>query len=218
MGSRGKKIDFNLYLITDRKQAHGRELLDVVEDVLKGGVKAVQLREKDLSGRELFELAKDLRAITKKYNAKLFINDRVDIAITVEADGIHLGQNSFSPEDVKKILRITHHAHASRFLIGVSTHSLQEALKAEKEGADFITFGPVFYTESKARYGEPIGVDKLKEVVKTINIPVFAIGGIKLKNIKEVISTGAHGAAMISEIMAAEKPEVMVRNLLEEIR
>ncbi|MBI5893242.1 MAG: thiamine phosphate synthase, partial [Deltaproteobacteria bacterium] len=154
-------------------------------------------------GRELFELAKDLRAITNKYKAKLFINDRVDIAIAVDADGVHLGQTSFSVVDARKLL-------GSKKLIGVSTHSMQEALKAEKQGADFITFGPVFYTESKARYGEPLGIGKLKEAVNAVHIPVFAIGGVKLKNIKEIMAAGAHGVAMISEIMAAEKPEEAV--------
>ncbi|MBI5894100.1 MAG: thiamine phosphate synthase [Deltaproteobacteria bacterium] len=211
MGNRGEKIDFNLYLITDRKQAHGRDLLDVIEDALKGGVKAVQLREKYLSGRELFELAKDLRAITKIYKAKLFINDRVDIAIAVNADGVHLGQTSFSVVDARKLL-------GSKKLIGVSTHSMQEALKAEKQGADFITLGPVFYTESKARYGKPLGIEKLKEAVNAVHIPVFAIGGMKLKNIKEVMAAGVNGVAMISEVIKAKNPKVMVRNLLEEIQ
>lgn len=236
MEGRDKKIDFNLYLITDRKQTlrkgqgsgvngQGR-LIDVVEDALKGGVKAVQLREKDLSGRELFELARDLRKLTRRYNTKLFINDRVDIAMAVNADGVHLGQTSFSPEDVRKILRITpdrnirgqaHNAHALRLFIGVSTHSLKEALKAEKQGADLITFGPVFYTKSKAKYGKPLGIEKLQEVVQKIKIPIFAIGGIKLKNVKEVMSAGVHGVSMISEIMGAEKPKEAAEKLLEAV-
>ncbi len=211
MGNRGEKIDFNLYLITDRKQAHGRDLSDVIEDALKGGVKAVQLREKGLSGNPLFELAKGLRAVTKRYNAKLFINDRVDIAIAVDADGVHLGQTSFSAVDARKLL-------GSKKLIGVSTHSVKEARNAQKHGADFITFGPVFYTKSKARYGEPLGIERLKEVVKAVNIPVFAIGGIKLKNIKDAMAAAVNGVSMISEVIKAKNPKVMVRNLLEEIQ
>lgn len=217
MGSRGEKIDFNIYLVTDRKQIPSpswgqiSNLSPVIEDALKGGIKAVQLREKDLSGKKLFELTKKIRIRTKKYNAKLFINDRVDIAIAVDADGVHLGQKSFSAKDARKLL-------GTKKLIGVSTHSLKEALDAEKHGADFITFGPVFYTPSKAGYGKPLGIEKLKEAAKAVNIPVFAIGGIKLNNAKEVMAAGVQGMAMISEIMAAEKPKEVVRNLLEEIR
>lgn len=221
MGNRGEKIDFNLYLITDRKQIHPlppfakggkggfQDLLDVIESALKGGVKAIQLREKDLSGKKLFELAKKLRILTKKYNAKLLINDRVDIAIAVDADGVHLGQTSFSAVDARKLL-------GSKKLIGVSTHSLEEALDAQKQAVDFITFGPVFYTKSKAKYGEPLGIERLREIIKNINIPVIAIGGIKLENIKEVMTAGVNGVAMISEVMAAEKPKEVAEKLLYE--
>ena len=171
-------IDFNLYLVTDRHQTDKRPLTAVIEEALKAGVKAVQLREKDLSAKELFDLARSLRGLTSQYRARLFINDRLDIAIAVKADGVHLGQKGFSASDIKQFLksasRITplietfrgrHHASLSpqalsgeRFLIGVSAHSREEARKAEEEGADFITIGPVFYTASKAGYGRPLGV------------------------------------------------------------
>jgi len=202
-----KGFSNGVYLITDRHQANGRSLTTVVEAALQGGVKAVQLREKDLSAKELFELARRMRDLTKQYGARLFINDRLDIALAVEADGIHLGQNSFNPKDVREILDGSQFTiHSSRLLIGVSTHSLAEARKAEEEGADFITIGPVFYTASKAGYGRPLGVEIIKSVKEAVKIPVFAIGGIKLDTISEVAAAGADGIAVISAIIGAKEP------------
>ncbi|MBI5286674.1 MAG: thiamine phosphate synthase [Deltaproteobacteria bacterium] len=207
-------IDFNLYLITDRHSTGGRPLVAVIERALQGGVRAIQLRENDLPAKALFELAKGLRVLTKRYNARLFINDRVDIALAVEADGVHLGQKGFSPRDVQEIVgktvsRITH--HVSRFLIGVSTHGLREAMDAEKDGGDFITLGPIFHTPSKSVYGRPIGVDVIKDVKSRVGIPVFAIGGIKLEDLREVVEAGADGVAVISAIMGADKPGAAVK-------
>jgi len=213
-----EKIDFNLYLITDRHQANGRSLTTVVEAALQGGVKAVQLREKDLSAKELFELARSLRGLTSQYRARFFINDRFDIALAVEADGVHLGQNSFNPKDVREILDGSQFTiHSSRFLIGVSTHSLAEARKAEEEGADFITIGPVFYSASKAGYGRPLGVEIIKSVKEAVKISAFAIGGIKLDTISEVTAAGADGIAVISAIIGAEEPGIAAKDLLQAI-
>jgi len=214
-------VDFTLYLITDRHRTCGKRLATVVEEALKGGIKAVQLREKDLSAKELFELAQGIRDMTRQHGAKFFINDRVDIALAVEADGVHLGQNSFSANDVKQFLNkeshISRHACASRLLVGVSTHSLSEAEKAEGEGADFVTFGPIFYTQSKADYGEPLGVKSIKKMREKIHIPVFAIGGINKWNIKDVIASGADGAAVISAIMETKEAYNAVKEIFKEM-
>ena len=230
-------IDFNLYLVTDRHQTDKRPLTAVIEEALKAGVKAVQLREKDLSAKELFDLARSLRGLTSQYRARLFINDRLDIAIAVKADGVHLGQKGFSASDIKQFLksasRITplietfrgrHHASLSpqalsgeRFLIGVSAHSREEARKAEEEGADFITIGPVFYTASKAGYGRPLGVEIIKSVKEAVKIPVFAIGGIKLDTISEVVAAGADGIAVISAIIGAKGTGIAAKDLLQAI-
>lgn len=191
-----EKIDFRLYLITDRKLfSDNYSLFNAVEEALKVGVKSVQLREKDLPARELLDMAYKMRELTARYEARLFINDRVDIALSVDADGVHLGQLSMPAYAARKAV------HASRFLIGVSTHNLQEALLAEKEGADFITFGPVYPTPSKLKYGIPVGIKSLKVVAEKLNIPVFGIGGIKPDNVREIINAGACGIAVISGIL-----------------
>ena len=191
-------LGFKLYLITDRGLfTDDYSLFTGIEDALKVGVKAIQLREKDLEIRELLQMAYKMREITKKYKAKLFINDRVDIALAVKADGVHLGQSSMPPSAVRKIA-------GNKLIIGASTHGIKEALEAEKSGADFITLGPVYKTPSKLKYGRPIGSDTLRNVKSKISIPVFAIGGIKEDKVKEVMGAGADGIALISGILGSE--------------
>lgn len=201
------KVDFSLYLITDRHQTAGRDLPAVLEEALAGGVRAVQLREKDLSPRELLELARTLRELTWRYGAKLIINDRVDIALAAGADGVHLGEASIPADAARKLL-------GSDRLIGVSCHSREGALTAEKSGADFITFGPVFPTPSKAAYGPPAGLERLAETVGLLGIPVFALGGIKRENTPEALATGAAGVALISAVIAAVNPNEEARAFL----
>jgi thiamine-phosphate pyrophosphorylase len=201
-------LDFNLYLITDRRASGGRDLALVVEEALKGGVKAVQLREKDLSSRDLYELAYAMRKLTARYSAGLYINDRVDIALAVDADGVHLGESSLPIHRARKML-------GKKRLIGVSCHNPVNAVAAQDFGADFITYGPVFHTPSKAAYGPPVGIDSLREVTPPrLRIPVFALGGITSKNARQVISAGVHGIALISAVIAAENPREEAKTLL----
>lgn len=193
-----RKLDFRLYLITDRKLVSPvTSLRSAVEEALRGGVRAIQLREKDLPTRELLKTAYEMREVTAKYGAKLFINDRVDIALCVEADGVHLGRSSMPVYAVRSIV-------GERCLIGASTHSLEEALEAEREGADFINFGPLFETASKLTYGQPLGLEALKSVRKQVALPVFGIGGVKLHDTGEVLRSGADGIALISGIFGEE--------------
>lgn len=200
-------IDFNLYLITDRHKTGGRPLRGVVEEALKAGVKAVQLREKDLSTRELYETAYELRKLTARHNARLFINDRLDVALAVDADGVHLGGESMPIYRARKIL-------GEKKLIGVSCHNQVSAITAQEMGADFITFGPVYYTESKAAYGPPVGVELLETITSCLSIPVFALGGIKPHNVPEVVAKGASGVALISAVIGAPQPFEAGRELL----
>lgn len=185
-----------------------RKLLYTLDEALRSGVGAVQLREKDLAGRELFDLARKTKKLTDTYNAKLFINDRVDVALAVRAAGIHLGENSLPVKDARKL--------CDEMIIGRSTHSLQGALNAEAEGADFVTFGPVFKTPSKVRYGPPVGLSSLAEVAREVTIPVFAIGGIKVGNVEEVMTEGApFGIALISGVIEALSPSKASAQFLE---
>jgi len=189
-------VDFKLYLITDRKQTK-LPLTQAIRLALEGGVRAIQLREKDLPIQELLSLAKEVRILTRQFNARLFINDRVDIAVAVEADGVHLGHQSMPPEAVRNVV-------GKNMLIGVSTHDLAEAKAAEAGGADFITFGPIFETPSKAGMIAPVGKESIRDIKYHIDIPIFALGGIKSGNILKVMATGAMGVALISAIFAAD--------------
>ncbi len=204
-------VDFDIYLVTDRKQTCGKPLEEVIKSCLAGGIKAVQLREKDLDDRELFTIAKHLKTLTHRSGATFFINDRVDIALAVDADGLHLGQESISPNDARK-------QFGENKLIGVSAHSLDEAVKAEDNGADFITIGPIYDTPSKRRYGKPIGLNELKRVTGKLKIPVFAIGGIRKEKIRDTLDAGAHGIAVISAILKTKNPEKAAKEMSEEIR
>ncbi len=199
--------DFDLYLVTDRQQTAGKDLVWVLERALEGGVRAVQLREKDLGGRELYLLAEKIKRLCAGYRTSLFINDRVDVALGVDAEGVQLGVGSMPVRVARELL-------GERKLIGVSTHSLAEAKEAEQAGADFILFGPVYETSSKAVYGKPQGVVRLKEVVEKISRPVYAIGGIKAGNIAEVKESGAAGVALISAVLAAADPLAAAREIL----
>jgi len=204
-------VDFDLYLVTDRNQTGGRDLLRVLERALDGGVKAIQLREKDLSGRDLFLLAERSHKLCQAYHAALFINDRVDVAMAVDAAGVQLSKSSLPLVTARALL-------GPQKIIGISTHSLQEAKEAKHNGADFILFGPVYFTASKAAYGEPQGLAALKTIVDNISLPVYAIGGIKAENIKSTKNCGVRGVALISAIVSAENPGKATQTILRQLR
>jgi thiamine-phosphate pyrophosphorylase len=203
--------DFNLYLVTDRNQTLGRDFLWVLEQALDGGVRAVQLREKDLSGRDLFLLAERSHKLCQTYRAALFINDRVDVALAVDAAGVQLGKPSVPVETARALL-------GSQKLIGVSTHTFEEAKAAEQSGADFILFGPVYFTASKAVYGSPQGLSALKTIVDNVSLPVYAIGGITLENVESAKNTGARGVALISAVVSAANPKEAAEKMLRRLR
>ncbi|MDD5433863.1 MAG: thiamine phosphate synthase, partial [Nitrospira sp.] len=203
------KVDFDLYLVADPSLVQ-RDLLTSVKSAIDGGVKAIQFRGKNLTARELLRTGEKLRVLTAKQSVKFFLNDRLDIAMALDADGIHLGQNGFSAGLARKLTN-------NRFLVGVSTHNIREAMKAQADGADFVTFGPIFATSSKLVYGPPVGLKRLLNVTKKITIPVFAIGGVKKENIKDVIEKGAYGVAVISAILNARSAYTATVNILDEL-
>jgi len=197
-----------LYLITDRTATGGQPLDRVVAEALAGagaraGEVAVQLREKDLGGRALLALARSLRAVTAAAGAQLYINDRVDVALAANADGVHLGGRSLAAADVRAL--------APRLRVGISTHEPDEVRRAAAARADFVVFGPVFATPSKP--GFCVGVDRLAQVAE-LGVPVLALGGIDEKNAQECILAGASGVACIRSVMAATKIDKTVSSLL----
>jgi thiamine-phosphate pyrophosphorylase len=184
--------DLKVYLITQRSLFAERDFLPRLELALKGGVRALQLREKDLDDGELLMMAQKVKLLTDKYNAKLFINERADIAHETGAAGVHLTEASAPVAQVRKSF--------PDLLIGASTHSMASALKAESGGADFITFSPIYATPSKKEFGPPQGLSRLQEICREIKIPVLALGGISKDRVTPVLDQGAFGVALISGI------------------
>ena len=199
--------DWGLYVVTDRTQTSGRSLDEVVGAALDGGARAFQLREKDLEARELAALAERLLGLIRPAGGLLLINDRIDVAFAVGAEGVHLSQRGLPPAIARRLL-------GPARLLGVSCHSLAEAEEARDGGADFILLGPIFFTPSKASYGPPLGLGVLRDVRSHIRLPILAIGGISHANRAEVLTAGADGVAVISAIMAAPDIPGAVRALL----
>ncbi len=197
-----------LYSIIDNSVRPDISNLEIAKRVLSGGAKIIQLREKGLSSKELLKGAREVGLLSRTAGAIFIVNDRADVALLADADGVHLGQDDLPIDEARKIL-------GKEKLIGISTHSLEQAVKAQSEGADYIGFGPVFGTTTKADAEEAKGSEALKEVKKRVSIPVFAIGGINLENVKEVIDAGADGAAVISAIVKAKNIEEATRRFVE---
>ena len=201
-----------IYLITDRRMLQPptakpglTDLPAFIERALSGGVDMIQIRERDLAARDLFSLTEQAARIATSYGARILINDRADIAAAT-GTGVHLTTRSLRPETVREVF-------GPEMLIGASTHSLEEATAAERGGADFVVFGPVFETESKKIYGPPVGLESLGEVTGKLSIPVFALGGIRLSNFDRALDRGAAGIAAISLFTEAEDIESVVRKI-----
>lgn len=205
------RIDFDLYLVTDRHQTGGRPLDVVVREALSGGVRAVQLREKDLPVRELFRWAEKLRSLTAEFGARLLINDRVDVCMAVGADGVHRRADSLPIPAVRRIL-------GPERLIGQSVHSASETVEAQREGADFVVLGPIYDTPSKRAMGKPLGLSEIRSAAVQVVMPIFAIGGIRSDRIQEVIRSGARGVAVISALLKAPNPREAAEVLLRELK
>jgi thiamine-phosphate pyrophosphorylase len=195
---------FRLVLVSDRSRCpmaddgdDRRRLVVAIESACRAGVRAVQLREKDLDARDLLDLATELRRVTEEQEVRLLINDRVDIAIAAHADGAHCPEQGFSPGAARAIL-------GDHALVGSSCHSLQAVQRAADAGADFVFLGPVFATPSKKRYGAPIGLEALRAACRVTRVPVFAIGGIDPDRAVECVDAGARGVAVTSAILASE--------------
>jgi len=188
-----QKLGFlRVYLITDLKRIGKDRFLSAAEEALQGGVRALQIREKDLNPNDLLALALEVKPLVQRYHAKLFINDRADIAVMAGADGVHLTETSIQAREVKNSF--------PDLIVGVSTHSIEGARRAETQGADFITFSPIYETPSKANYGPPQGLDLLRQATQAVRLPVLALGGITLHRVPECLEQGAFGVAVISGI------------------
>ncbi|HEX7051427.1 MAG TPA: thiamine phosphate synthase [Longimicrobiales bacterium] len=200
--------DFRLIVITDHALARPRTVSDIVRACLEAGAPVIQLRDKHATARELFDQARRLRDLTARFDARLIVNDRLDVALAAHADGVHLG-----PDDLP--IKAARRAAAPPFIIGFSTDDPAEAARAQAEGADYIGCGAVFGTTTKAEVGEErIGPAGLAAVARAVDIPVVGIGGIGPANVAALAGTGAAGIAVIGAIMTADEPAAVTRALL----
>lgn len=197
---------FRLCYITDRRALEPGALPRRIAEAARAGVDLIQIREKDLATRELIELTRQAVESARGTAARVVVNDRLDIALAVGAAGVHLGRESLPAIEVRRLV-------AKEFLVGVSCHSVDEAREAESAGAGYVLFGPIFATPSKLRYGPPLGVEKLREAVRQVRIPVLALGGITLERARECGAAGAAGIAAIRLFQEAVSLEELVLEL-----
>jgi thiamine-phosphate pyrophosphorylase len=204
-------IDYSLYLVTDRGLARGRAMLDIVRAAVQGGVTCVQLREKTCATREFIEEALAVKEFLRSRGVPLIINDRLDVALAVGADGVHLGQKDMPLAAARTIVRDT-------MLIGISAESLADAVAAQQGGADYLGVSPIFATPTKTDAAAPLGLAGLQAIRRAVDIPLVGIGGLNRQNAAAVVRCGADGVAVVSAIVAAEDPEQAARELLQAIR
>lgn len=201
-----RSVDYSIYLVTDRSLAGGRSLTGLVREAVAGGATCVQLREKDTATRDFLAVARELRALLQPLGVPLIVNDRVDVALAAGADGVHLGQQDMPIEVARRL-------GPPGWIIGVSAESLEDAVRAEREGADYIGVSPVFATPTKTDTALPLGLDGLRAIRRAVRLPLVAIGGIHEGNAREVIEAGADGLAVVSAIMAAPDPRAAAARL-----
>jgi len=203
-------IDVSLYLVTDRSLSRGRATVDIVREAVAGGVTCVQLREKNGSTQEFIKEAEKLHAFLKPLGVPLIINDNVEVARAVDAEGVHLGQTDMAISEARQQL-------PDSCLIGISAESLEDAIQAEKDGADYIGVSPVFATPTKTDTAPPLGLEGLRAIRAAVRVPLVGIGGIHCDNVQDVIRAGADGVAVVSAIVAADSPQQAAAALWQEI-
>jgi len=200
----------NIYCITAEKFSNGRDNITVVRQMLKAGIKILQYREKNKSFKEKYEECKIIRKLTYEKGCIFIVNDHPDLCLISGADGVHLGQDDYPVREVKKIL-------GNNYIIGVSTHSKEQYIKAVSDGADYVGVGPIFETHTKDDVIKPVGLKYLRWVVKNKQIPFVAIGGIKEHNIEKVIKNGARCVCLVTEITQAEDIEKKIKNIMNKM-
>ncbi len=200
------KIDYCLYLVTDRNLVGKKSVLSIVSEAIKGGVTIVQYREKNASTRLMIEEGRVLHKITKKAGIPLIIDDRIDVALAIDAEGVHVGQSDMPANIARQII-------GQEKILGVTASNVVEARKAVEDGADYLGVSDIFGSTTKTDTGKPIGVGMIKQIIKKVKIPIVGIGGITLENANQVIRAGADGIAVISAVFLAKEPKFAAEKL-----
>src|SRR6267143_3728974 len=204
------KLSSRLLVVTDRHQTNGRPLVSLLQRVLTAGAPAIQLRERDLSARELVALAREAQAVTASRRSQLLINDRIDVALALEGVGVHLRGNSLPVSVARQLLGVQR-------LLGVSVHAVEEVLSAQLQGADYIVLGPIYETPSKQMFGPPLGIHTLEKACRLVRIPIIGIGGVTAARAREMRRAGAFGVAVITAVLGGADVESATRELLDAV-
>ena len=204
------QLESRLFLVTDRHQTKGRPLVPLLQRVLTAAAPAIQLRERDLSARELVTLALELQAVTASRRSQLLINDRIDVALALEGVGVHLRSNSLPVSVARQVL-------GTQRLLGISVHAVEEAVQVESQGADYIVLGPIYETPSKQMFGPPLGIHTLERACRLVRLPIIGIGGVTAARAREMRRAGAFGVAVITAVLGAADVESATRELLEAV-
>lgn len=204
------KLCSRLLIVTDRHQTKGRPLVPLLQRVLAAGAPAIQLRERDLSSREIVTLAREVQAVAASCRPQILVNDRIDIALALEGVGVHLRSDSLPLPVARQLM-------GPRRLLGISVHAVDEAVQAESQGADYIVLGPIYETPSKQAFGPPLGIHTLEKACRLVRIPIMGIGGVTAVRAREMRGAGAFGAAVIAAILNAEDIESATRELLDAV-
>ena len=203
-------VDFRLLLVTDRHQTKGRPLVPLLQRVLTAAAPAIQLRERDLSARELVTLAREVQAVTASRTSQLLINDRIDVALALEGVGVHLRSNSLPVSVARQLL-------GGQRLLGISVHTVEEGLSAQSQGADYIVLGPIYETPTKQMFGPPLGIHTLEKACRLVRIPIIGIGGVTAVRAREMRHAGAFGVAVVTAVLGAADVESATRELLDAV-
>ncbi len=203
-------LESRLFLVTDRHQTNGRPLVPLLQRVLTAGVPAIQLRERDLSAKELVTLAREVQAVMASRRSQLLINDRIDVALALEGVGVHLRSNSLPVSVARQLL-------GAQRLLGISVHAVEEAVQMESQGADYIVLGPIYETPTKQMFGPPLGIHTLEKACRLVRIPIIGIGGVTAARVREMRRAGAFGVAVITAVLGAVNVESAARELLDAV-
>jgi thiamine-phosphate pyrophosphorylase len=203
-------VDYSLYLVTDAELSRGRSLREIVTEAIRGGVTVVQYREKRAGTRRMIAEAQELCDLCRTYHIPVIINDRIDVALAVDAEGVHVGQEDMPAGLARKLI-------GPGRILGVSVENAAQARLAAAEGADYVGAGPIFATPTKPDASSPIGVEGLEEITRTCLLPVVAIGGVNATNVAAMIGAGAAGLAVVSAIVCAKSVEGAARELQQKI-
>lgn len=203
-------LDSRLLLVTDRQQTKGRPLVSVLSQALKAGNFSIQLRERDLGARNLLALANEIQRLATPHGCQLLINDRLDVALSLEGVGVHLRSNSLPVSVARRLIGVHR-------LLGVSVHSVNETVQAEADGADYVVLGPIYETPSKHMYGPPLGLSKLEEASRAVRVPIIGIGGVTAARARDIRLAGAFGVAVVTAVLGADDVEAATHALLNAV-